>query len=248
VSLYCLARTDATFFAQFAAFFPQIDFFDLAEERPFEFSSGCHVSSAVMPESFVRQLMPGIQQGRRFPEASMLHTFSIRRLRVSSCLAEIAQRIQSRRAMGVVSPHKANAEGRAKRALRRSVGTLISGSSSTRVISTITVSPMLDPTASRRALLTLSHWLPLPSGSSVARKGKPLIVPSTIVMSGDGSFALAFLGNVSTVHEPIFPFGFGRNNLALNRTVDLVFSNLPRVTFFWTFVGFLDFELPIAFT
>jgi hypothetical protein len=85
----------------------------LAEERPFELGNGHHVSSEVTSESFVRQLMPGIQQGRRFPDASMSQPFSIRRLRVSSCLAELIQRIQSRRAMGVIWANRACAGGAA---------------------------------------------------------------------------------------------------------------------------------------
>src|SRR5204863_5041623 len=43
---------------------------------------------------------------------------------------------------------------------------------------------------------TLSQWLLWPSGSSVARKGKPLMVPSTVVMPREGSFALASFGRV----------------------------------------------------
>ena len=181
--------------------------------------------------------MPGKQQGRRFPLASMSQAFSIRCLRVSSCLAELTHRIQSRRAMGVISTHNACAGGAAARALSRSIGTLISGSSLARVISTVTVSPASAPATPCRALLTLSQWLPLPSGSRAARKGKPLIVPSTIVLPRDGSFPLAFLGRVRSVHAPIFlrlaeafvkvgSFALGRNNLALKRIVDLVSCSL----------------------
>ena len=238
-------------------------FVDLAEEPLFEFGNGSHVSSDVTSESFLRQLMPGIQQGRRFPEASMSHAFSIRRLRVSSCLAETIQRIQSRRAMGVMPPQRAHKACAApecagggpvdSRALRRSMGTLHSGSSPTRVISTVTVSP--TPAASCRALLSLSQWLPMPFGSRTARKGKPLIVPSTIVMSwegtgGHGSFALAFLGRVRRVHDPIptiFSVGLeaGRNKLALNRIVDLVSCSLAR----FSGLAALDLDLlAIVFT
>src|SRR5713101_4623162 len=56
----------------------------------------------------------------------MAQAFSIRRLRVSGCLAELIQRIQSRRAIGVISAHNACARGAAARALRRSIGTLVS--------------------------------------------------------------------------------------------------------------------------
>jgi hypothetical protein len=44
-------------------------------------------------------------QGRRFPAASIEQAFSIRRLRVSGCLAESIQLIKSLRAIGVRSFH-----------------------------------------------------------------------------------------------------------------------------------------------
>jgi hypothetical protein len=59
----------------------------------------------------------------------MEQVLSIRRLRVSNCLAESIQLIKSLRAIGVSSLHLAFAVGLAERALRRSVGTL--GSDST---------------------------------------------------------------------------------------------------------------------
>lgn len=151
----------------------------------------------------------------------MSTAFSIRRLRVSGCLAELIEKIQSRRAIGVMSSHPACASGAAARALRRSIGTLISGSSPARIISTVTMSTASPLAASRMFLFTLSQWLPLPFGSRAARKGNALIIPSTIVMPRDGSFALAFLGRVR-VHDPVFSFALGRNNLALKRIVDLV--------------------------
>ena len=87
----------------------------------------------------------------------MSQAFSIRRLRVSGCFAELMEKIQSRRAIGVMSPHPACASGEAARALRRSVGTLISGSPPARVISTVTVSAASAPAVSRMVLLTLSR-------------------------------------------------------------------------------------------
>ena len=152
----------------------------------------------------------------------MSHAFSIRRLRVSGSLAELIEKIQSRRAIGVMSSHPACASGAAARALRRSIGTLISGSSPARVISTVTVSSAPAPVASCMALLTVSRCLPLPFGLRAARKGKLLIVPSTIVIPRDGSFPLALFGRVRRVHDPIFSVTLGRNNLALKRIVDLV--------------------------
>jgi hypothetical protein len=54
----------------------------------------------------------------------MEQVLSIRRLRVSGCLAESIQLTKSRRAIGVSSLHLALAIGLAERAVRRSVGTL----------------------------------------------------------------------------------------------------------------------------
>src|SRR5271154_635666 len=166
--------------------------------------------------------MPGKQHSRRFPEESMSHAFSIRRLRVSGCLAELIEKIQSRRAIGVMSSHPACASGVAARALRRSNGTRTSGSSPARAISTVTVSSASAPAASCISLLTVSRWLALPFGWRAARKGKPLIVPSTIVVPRDGSFALALFGRVRKAHDPTLSLASGRNNLALKRIVDLV--------------------------
>jgi F-type H+-transporting ATPase subunit b len=53
-----------------------------------------------------------------------------------------------------------------------------------------------------------------------------LIVPSTIVIPREGSFALAFLGRVRRVHDPIFSVALGRCNLALKRIVALVSCTL----------------------
>ena len=164
----------------------------------------------------------------------MSHAFSIRRLRVSGCLAELIEKIQSRRAIGVISAHESLASGAVARALRRSIGTLISGSSPARVISTVTVSIGSAPAASCMALVTLSPWLPLPFGSRAVRKGKPLIVPSTIVITRDGSFALAVLGRVRRVHDPVFSVALGRNNLALKRIVDLVSCSLASFIYCYT--------------
>ena len=172
--------------------------------------------------------MPGKQHNRRLPDASMSQAFSIRRLRVSGCLAVLIEKIQSRRAIGVISAHDACAGGVAARALRRSIGIRSSGSSPARVISTVTVSPASAPAASCMAWLTLSQWLPLPSGSRAPRKGRLLMTPSTIVMPRDGSFALALLGRVR-VHDPVF--SEGRSNLALKRIIDLVSCRLAG--FIW---------------
>ena len=194
-------------------------------KNDFYFGKGSH-----MPHdfsfSFISHFIPGKQHNRRFPDASMSQAFSIRRLRVSGCLAVLIEKIQSRRAMGVISAHAARADGAAARAWRRSIGTLASGSSPARVISTVTVSPAFAPAASCMTALTLSQWLPWPSGSRAARKGKALMAPSTIVRPREGSFALAFLGRVRTVNDPIFSVASGRINVAVKRIVGLASCGL----------------------
>ncbi len=87
----------------------------------------------------------------------MSQAVRMRRSRVSACLPEVIQCIQSRRATGVMSCHVARAAGWAASALRRSAGTLGSGSTSTGVIDNATVSPVAMPAASRNALSTLSQ-------------------------------------------------------------------------------------------
>src|SRR5271154_621761 len=65
----------------------------------------------------------------------------------------------------------------------------------------------------------------MPFGSRAARKGELLVVPPTLGLPRDGSFALAFLGRVR-VHDSIFSDAAIRNNLALKRIVDLVSCSL----------------------
>jgi hypothetical protein len=127
------------------------------------------------------------------------------------------QWIQSLRAMGVMSDHNARAFGAAARDPRRSAGTLGSDFSPTDRISSVTTSPTSAPAASRIFLPTLSQWLRWPSGSSVARKGWPLIVPFTVVMPREGSFALALLGRTRKLQGPPFAVPAGRKSLALQR-------------------------------
>src|SRR6266571_4460806 len=94
--------------------------------------------------------------------------------------------------MGVMSDHNARAFGAAARAFRRAAGTLGSGSSPDGAI------------------------------SSVARKGKSLMVPSTVVMPREGSFALASFGRVRKVQEPNFAVAAGRKSFALKRILEAV--------------------------
>src|SRR5262249_2947650 len=124
--------------------------------------------------------------------------------------------------MGVMSDHNARALGAAARAFRRSAGTLGSGSARDGVISSVMRSPGSAPAASRSFRFTLSQWLFWPSGSSVVRKGAPLIVPSTIVIPREGSFALASFGRLRNVQEPAFAVAAGRKSLALNRILEAV--------------------------
>jgi hypothetical protein len=66
----------------------------------------------------------------------------------------------------------------------------------------------------------LSQWLLWPSGSSVARKGQPLMVPATVVMPREGSFALASFGRIRKVQEPVV--AAGRKSFARKRTLEAV--------------------------
>src|SRR5438067_11297933 len=100
------------------------------------------------------------QQTRRFPAASIEQAFLIRRVRVSGCLAEMIQWIQSLRALGVMSDHTTRAFGAAAaRALRRSVGTSGSVSLPAGAISSVTVSPASAPADLLSFRSTLSQWL-----------------------------------------------------------------------------------------
>src|SRR5262245_55566209 len=122
--------------------------------------------------------------------------------------------------MVVMSDHNARAFGATASAFRRSAGTV--GSSASGAISSATTSPASAPAASRIFRFTLSQWLFWPSGSSVARKGKPLKVPSTVVMPREGSFALASFGKVRKVQEPPFAVVAGRMSFALKRILEAV--------------------------
>src|SRR5712671_5283581 len=102
-----LSQTKTSCWALLAAqiFHPQLlqilGFFylvDLGEKRFFGFGNRSHIPPDV-PWSFISHFIPPKQHTRRFPDPSMAQAFSIRRLRVSGCLAELIHRIQSRRAM-----------------------------------------------------------------------------------------------------------------------------------------------------
>src|ERR1019366_5630727 len=183
------------------------------------------------------------QQGRRFPLASISLALSIRFKRVSSRLADWIHWIQSLRATGVMSDHSARAFGwAAARAFRRSTGTLGSGSSATGAISSETTSPASAHAASRNFRSTLSQWPPWPSGSSVARKAKPLNAPSTDVMPREGSFALASLGRVRKVQATAFAVATGRKSVALKRILEAVVES-PRAR---AVRGLLARDAPLA--
>jgi hypothetical protein len=96
------------------------------------------------------------------------------------------------------------------------------------------------PAASRILRSTLSQWPPWPSGSSVARKAEPLIVPSTLARPRAGSFALASLGRVRKVQETAFAGPAGRNSVALKRILEALLES-PSAEF-------LDVILAIVLT
>src|SRR5258707_3171571 len=99
------------------------------------------------------------QHGLRSPALSFEHAVSIRRLRVSGCLVEPIQRIQSQRAIGVISIQRVCASGAAASAFFKSAGTLGSDHSLTGSIANVTVSPTSALMALLMALSTLNQWL-----------------------------------------------------------------------------------------
>src|SRR5262249_25130116 len=70
-----------------------------------------------------------------------------------------------------------------------------------------------------------------PSGSSVARKGKPLRVPSTVIIPCEGSFALASFGRIRKVQEPAFAGGAGWPSFAVKRILEVVLLIFTLVSF-----------------
>lgn len=146
----------------------------------------------------------------------MSQALLIRCVRVFSCLADVIQCIQSRRAMVVVLSHSACAAGLALSAARKSGGISGSGSSATGAISSATRSPTWAPEAVRSSSLTRNQWLNWPSGSSVALNGAPLRVPATEVRPRRGSCSLTSLGRMTNVHGASLPAFKGRSNVAWN--------------------------------
>jgi len=108
------------------------------------------------------------QHGLRAPALSFEQATSIRRFRVSGCLVARIHRIQSQRAIGVISIHSLCTCGLSIRALCKSAGASGSGHAFIGSIASVTVSPGAAPAASSMAVSTLSQWLLLPSGSSAA--------------------------------------------------------------------------------
>src|SRR5262249_54443330 len=99
------------------------------------------------------------QHGLRFPALSLEQILSTRRLRVSNCLAEPIQRIQSQRAIGVIAIHIACASGSLVRTSSKSIGTFGSGHSLVGSIVIATISPAPTPVAASLASLTRNQWL-----------------------------------------------------------------------------------------
>lgn len=153
--------------------------------RPYFFvlpsGNGCQVSA--FGWSLVIQFRPGKQHSRRLSFRSISIALSTRRWRVSANLAVVIDRIQSRRAFRVMLFQLVAAVGLAARAAAKSAGVLSSFSSSTRVISTVLVSPGWIPAASRIALLKVILRPPLLSDWIAARNGKAFMMPSTVLAS-----------------------------------------------------------------
>src|SRR5258708_36778605 len=98
------------FHAQLLQIFAVSYFVDPGEKRSFEFVNGSHIPHD-FAFSFISNLMPGKQHNRRLPDASMSQAFSIRRRRVSGCLAVLIEKSQSRPAIGVI-PSNETCSGR----------------------------------------------------------------------------------------------------------------------------------------
>src|SRR5215212_12173157 len=155
------------------------------------------------------------------PLLSLSSATSICFWRVSGVLTARIQRIQSQRASGVISFHKASALGEVAKAFFKSSGTSGSIHSLVGSSETCTVSPAFAEASSSNVLSGLNQWLGccpgayLPSGSSKALKGAPLIVPETIVIPLDGSSAEALSGSLRMIQELI------SNSLASKWMVDI---------------------------
>jgi len=155
------------------------------------------------------------------PLLSLSSATSICFWRVSGVLTARIQRIQSQRARGVISCHKASAFGDVANACFKSPGTSGSIQSLLGSSETWTVSPAFAEAASSSFLSGLNQWLDpfpgayRPSGSSKALKGAPLIVPDTIVIPLDGSAAEALSGSLRMVQELIL------NSVVSKRIVDI---------------------------
>ena len=161
----------------------------------------------------------------------MEQAFLTRRARVSGCMAEMIQWTQSVRALVVMSAQTARAFGAVASAFCRSGG--IVGSSASVLSSNVTMSPSSALAASRNLRSTLSQWLFWPSGWSVARKGKPLMVAWTVVMPREGSFALASFGRIRKVQELALVVSAGRRSFAVKR----IFEGVLVIFVWWCAVA-----------
>jgi len=158
------------------------------------------------------------------PFLSFEQATSIRLWRVCGCFVERIHRTQSHCELGVIFIHNACASGILAKALAKSSGTAGLNQSFVGSISNVTTLPAAAPEFFSRSSSILNQWLPLPSGSSAARKGEPLRLPSTNVIPRDGNLALALSGSLRTVQAPIL------NGLALKRITDILFSFYPKLT------------------
>lgn len=161
------------------------------------------------------------QHGRLMPRLSLKMATLICFWRVSSVLTARIQRIQSQRASGVISFHKAWAFGESDSAFFKSAGASGSIHSLVGSSDTCTVSPAVAKASSSIFLSGANQWLGLspgpylPSGSSKVLKGTPLIAPFTTIMPLEGSWAEASSGSLRIVQSLIL------NNLASKLIVDM---------------------------
>jgi hypothetical protein len=129
----------------------------------FEMVCGGSASTPLCETAGTGQRLRLKQHGLRSPFLSLSHAVAIRCLRVAACLVEPIQRIQSQRAIGVISFQRAYAGEEAASAFFRSGGTEGSGQSVDGSIASVAVSPAVT-LAPRNVLSILSQWLPFPSG------------------------------------------------------------------------------------
>jgi len=124
-----------------------------------------------------------------------VQALATRRARVSGCLAEVIQWIQSVRAISVMSDQQRPRFRAAASAFRRSAGTVVpvpQAELQRYLVACVCARSFAQLLVHSEPVASLAVWLERGS------KGKPLMVPSTVVMPARGA-ALASFGRVRKV-------------------------------------------------